>query len=138
MSPRTETLIRHLALRPHPEGGFYREVHRSQRRVQPFDARASRNALTLIHFLLVDGGASRWHRVASDEAWTWVEGAPLELFRLDAALSLHERIVLAAPAEGVVPAAVIGAGSGRRRGPPASTRSSPAPSRRASTSPTSR
>ena len=65
MHSRAAELIRRLDLRPHPEGGYYREIFRSARRVQPFDDRPSRQALTLIYFLLVDGGASRWHRVRS-------------------------------------------------------------------------
>ena len=97
MHPRAEELIRRLGLQPHPEGGFYREVFRSSRRVQPYDARPPRTALTLIYFLLVDGGRSRWHRVASDEAWSWVEGDPLELARMDLSLSTFTRQILGAP-----------------------------------------
>lgn len=110
MHPRAEELIRTLGLQPHPEGGWYREVFRSARRVQPFDARSSRCALTLIHFLLVDGSHSRWHRVASDEAWTWVEGSPLALLRIDAALTEMHTHALAAAGDGAEPAAVIAAG----------------------------
>ena len=110
MHPRAEELVRRLGLAPHPEGGFYREIFRSARRVQPFDARPTRHALTLIYFLLADGGASRWHRVASDEAWTWVEGDALELFRLDAPLSAFSTHRLGPVAEDAEPAAVIGAG----------------------------
>jgi len=108
--PRAEELIRTLGLQPHPEGGWYREVFRSVRRVQPFDARGSRHSLTLIYFLLVDGAHSRWHRVASDEAWSWVEGDALELHHIDAALTQATAQTLAAPGEGVEAAAVIPAG----------------------------
>jgi uncharacterized protein len=108
--PRAEELIRTLGLQPHPEGGWYREVFRGTRRVQPFDARASRHALTVIYFLLVDGAHSRWHRVASDEAWTWVEGDALELLHIDAALTSRTTQTLAAPREGVEATAVIPAG----------------------------
>ena len=110
MHPRAEELVRRLELQPHPEGGFYREIFRSARRVQPFDARPTRHALTLIYFLLADGGASRWHRVASDEAWTWVEGDALELHRLDAALTSLSAHRLGSVADGAEPAAVIAAG----------------------------
>jgi hypothetical protein len=110
MHPRAEALVRSLELKPHPEGGFYREIFRSARRVQPFDARPARSALTLIYFLLADGGASRFHRVASDEAWTYVEGDPLELVRISAALDAVSREVLAAPGDGRDAAAVIRAG----------------------------
>jgi predicted cupin superfamily sugar epimerase len=89
--PRAAELVRRLRLEPHPEGGFYREVFRSALRVQPEDARPPRSALTLIYFLLVDGGCSRWHRVASDEAWSWVEGDALELLRIDAEAGRRSR-----------------------------------------------
>jgi len=110
MHPRAAGLIERLNLQPHPEGGFYREVFRSARRVQPYDARPARNALTVIYFLLVDGGCSRWHRVASDEAWSWVEGDALELLRVDARLTAFTRELLSAPGEGCGAAAVIPAG----------------------------
>ena len=110
MDSRAEELIRSLRLEPHPEGGFYREVFRSARRVRPEDARPPRDALTVIYFLLVDGGCSRWHRVESDEAWSWVEGDALELLRMDAGLAAFTREPLGAPAEGRAAAAVIPAG----------------------------
>ena len=110
MDSRAEELIRRLRLEPHPEGGFYREVFRSARRVRPEDARPTRDALTVIYFLLVDGGWSRWHRVESDEAWSWVEGDALELLRMDAGLAAFTREPLGAPAEGRAAAAVIPAG----------------------------
>jgi hypothetical protein len=83
MHPRAAELIATLELRPHPEGGFYREVHRSASQVAPADGRGARAALTTIYFLLTDGTASRWHRVASDEVWHLYEGGPLELLQLD-------------------------------------------------------
>ncbi|SOD03813.1 hypothetical protein SAMN05216486_11816 [bacterium JGI 053] len=110
MHPRAEELVHRLRLEPHPEGGFYREVFRSALRVQPEDARPPRSALTLIYFLLVDGGCSRWHRVASDEAWSWVEGDALELLWIDAALDGFTRELLGAPGEDREAAAVIPAG----------------------------
>jgi len=80
MHPRVNDLINLLHLEPHPEGGLFRQTFRSQLTVTPSDGRSSRAGLTLIYFLLVQGGVSRWHRVASDEAWHWYEGEPLELF----------------------------------------------------------
>ena len=84
MHPRAAELIATLALRPHPEGGFYREIFRSESRVAPSDSRGARAALTTIYFLLPGGTFSRWHRVASDEVWHLYEGGPLELLELDA------------------------------------------------------
>lgn len=80
MHARASELIDRLGLEPHPEGGMFRRTFQSRLRVDPADHRGPRAALTAIYYLLVDRGISRWHRVASDEAWHWYEGAPLELF----------------------------------------------------------
>ena len=82
MHPRAAELIAMLDLRPHPEGGFYREVFRSSAQVTPADGRGRRAALTTIYFLLPEGAVSRWHQVASDEVWHLYEGGPLELLEL--------------------------------------------------------
>lgn len=79
MTPRVVALIEKLGLEPHPEGGFYREVFRSDATVHPDDGRPARSALTSIYFLLPGGAYSRWHRVTSDEVWHYYEGDPLEL-----------------------------------------------------------
>ena len=83
MHPRAVSLLQQLDLKPHPEGGWFREVYRSQWTVRPDDRRPTRSALTTIFYLLADGGFSRWHRVASDEVWHFYEGDPLELFWLE-------------------------------------------------------
>jgi len=83
-----------LSLEPHPEGGFFREVFRSARRVRPDDGRGPRAALTTIDFLLTAGGASRWHQVDSDEAWHFHEGTPLELWTLSPDLEELQRHLL--------------------------------------------
>ena len=79
MHPRAAALVAALDLSPHPEGGWYREVHRSRIVVTPDDGRSSRQALTVIYFLLAEGQVSRWHTVASDETWHYHEGDVLEL-----------------------------------------------------------
>jgi predicted cupin superfamily sugar epimerase len=81
---RVAELIETLDLRPHPEGGYYREVYRSQMQITPDDKRAKRAALTTIYFLLEEGACSRWHQVDSDEVWHLYEGGPLELLELNA------------------------------------------------------
>jgi uncharacterized protein len=77
---RSEDLIATLGLIPHPEGGYYSEVHRSVSSVLPADGRGSRPALTAIYFLLPVESVSRWHRVQSDEIWHFYEGAALHLW----------------------------------------------------------
>ena len=84
MHARAAELISTLHLHPHPEGGFFREVHRSASHVTTDDERGERAALTTIYFLLPAGAQSRWHRVDSDEVWHFYEGDPLELLEIDA------------------------------------------------------
>jgi len=71
-------LIAELELRPHPEGGFYRELFRSASRVAT-DRGLERSALTSIYFLLPGDAFSEWHHLASDETWHFYRGSPLEL-----------------------------------------------------------
>jgi uncharacterized protein len=79
MHPRAQQLIDTLALAPHPEGGWYRQVFKSEERVTRHADGAERSALTTIYFLLVEGTSSAWHRVQSDEAWHFYEGDAIEL-----------------------------------------------------------
>ncbi|MCS5691916.1 cupin domain-containing protein [Cyanobium sp. FGCU-6] len=80
--PEVRALIERYQLDPHPEGGWYRELHRSGELVQRSDGE-TRDALTLILFLLESGAVSRWHRVAgADETWQAIAGDPLELLTL--------------------------------------------------------
>ena len=67
-------VIRLLELRPHPEGGQFRETFRDQRMVDGALA-----ASTAIYFLLARGERSRWHRVDVVEIWHYYAGAPLQL-----------------------------------------------------------
>ena len=76
-----EATIRRLDLRPHPEGGFYRETFRSPLVLTLPDGRR-RSAATAIHYLLPSGARSAWHRVASDEIWHHYDGGALRLYRL--------------------------------------------------------
>jgi len=84
MHPRAKILIESLNLQPHPEGGYYAEVFRSPRTVQPAGSDVHRSALTAIYFLLCGGMHSKWHRVSSDEAWVHLEGSPFELIFFNA------------------------------------------------------
>ena len=80
MSDRAAALITALGLIPHPEGGYYGELYRSNTIVHPADGRGPRSAVTTIYFLLTGDTVSRWHRVQSDEVWHFYEGAPLDLW----------------------------------------------------------
>jgi predicted cupin superfamily sugar epimerase len=79
MHVRAQELIESLGLVPHPEGGWYLSVFKSDDRVTREADGAERSALTTIYFLLAEGTFSAWHRVRSDEAWHFYEGDALEL-----------------------------------------------------------
>ena len=65
-------IIRLLDLRPHPEGGHFRESFRDHRPEE-------RAHSTAIYFLLAAGEVSHWHRIDATEVWHWYAGAPLLL-----------------------------------------------------------
>jgi hypothetical protein len=82
-------IIRLLELKPHPEGGYFRETFRDRRTVA-----GGRAASTAIYFLLARGERSHWHQVDAVEIWHHYAGAPL---RLEIAAAEHgpvERLVL--------------------------------------------
>lgn len=67
-------IITRLGLKPHPEGGHYRETFR--------DARTDDNGRpisTAIYFLLARGERSHWHRIDAVEIWHHHAGSALLL-----------------------------------------------------------
>jgi predicted cupin superfamily sugar epimerase len=68
-----DEVIAAFALKPHPEGGWYRETFRDE------PGHKGRAHSTAVLFLLRAGEVSRWHRVDAAELWHWYGGAPLEL-----------------------------------------------------------
>jgi predicted cupin superfamily sugar epimerase len=67
-------IIRRLELKPHPEGGHYRETFRDA----SVDT-SGRSRSTAIYFLLARGERSRWHRVDAVEVWHYYAGDALIL-----------------------------------------------------------
>jgi predicted cupin superfamily sugar epimerase len=67
-------IIRVLDLKPHPEGGHYRETFRDDRTHANGRAHS-----TAIYFLLARGERSHWHKVDAAETWHWYAGSPLAL-----------------------------------------------------------
>ena len=53
-----EDIISHLGLKPHPEGGYFRETFHDE------GAHKGRAHSTAILYLLRAGEVSRWHRVS--------------------------------------------------------------------------
>ena len=67
-------IIARLELKPHPEGGHYRETFRDAR----VDA-DGRSRSTAIYFLLARGERSHWHRIDAVEIWHYYAGSALTL-----------------------------------------------------------
>jgi len=76
-----QKLIDRYNLIPHPEGGYYREVYRSEQILYSDVAGKNRNALTHIYFLLAFGQISKFHKVIHDEVWNFYAGDPLKLIQ---------------------------------------------------------
>ena len=77
--PTAADIIRQLNLKPHPEGGHYRETFRDSRTI------AGRAASTAILYLLARGQRSHWHRIDAVEIWHYYAGAALKLSLVDGA-----------------------------------------------------
>jgi uncharacterized protein len=73
VSVSAAAVISALELKPHPEGGHFRETWRD------VPADGGRGVGTAILFLLAAGERSHWHRVDAAELWLWQAGAPLLL-----------------------------------------------------------
>jgi uncharacterized protein len=84
---RAEDWIARLALRPHPEGGYFRETYRSPLTLSadqlPPRYGGARPAATSILFLLRHGTPSALHRLASDEIWNFHDGDAVRVHMLD-------------------------------------------------------
>jgi uncharacterized protein len=72
--PSAADIIALLGLKPHPEGGHYRETFRDPR----LDANG-RSCSTAIYFLLARHEPSHWHRIDAVEVWHYYAGSALAL-----------------------------------------------------------
>jgi predicted cupin superfamily sugar epimerase len=101
MAQTAAEIIRLLGLKPHPEGGHYRETYR--------DARGGgRAASTGIYYLLARGERSHWHRVDAVEVWHYYAGDALRLEIATSDNSPIERVTLGPDiAAGEQPQAVV-------------------------------
>jgi predicted cupin superfamily sugar epimerase len=99
--PSAADIAARLELRPHPEGGHYRETFRDPRG----DA-GGRSLSTAIYFLLARHERSRWHRIDAVEIWHYYAGSALELQIADGDRRRTVRLGPDLPA-GEVPQAIV-------------------------------
>lgn len=97
MDRNADYWISRLNLRPHPEGGYYREIYRSDETVPagvlPKRFNGPRTFSTAIYFLLEGNDFSALHRIQSDEIWHFYAGSPITIHRINHN-GAYDRIVL--------------------------------------------
>ena len=75
-----------LNLCKHPEGGYFKEVYRSDENHEvaalPKRYTSDRSFSTSIYFLLKSDDFSSFHRIQSDETWHFYNGSTIKLFVL--------------------------------------------------------
>jgi predicted cupin superfamily sugar epimerase len=105
-------VIERLALEPHPEGGYYREIYRAPQGVRTLDGRElERSASTAVYYVLADDDFSAFNRVqGSDEVWHLYAGGPVELHIIGEGGG-HTVLLLASDLERGEPVAVVPAGT---------------------------
>jgi len=72
-----------MGLQPHPEGGYYKEVYRSDKTVLRPSSTELKQACTSIYYLLEGSDYSGFHRLLSDELWYFHKGSPLHIHVID-------------------------------------------------------
>ena len=88
--------VEKLKLQKHPEGGWFKEVYRSNDLIEKeaLNSRFTekRNVSTSIYFLLEEGDFSAFHRIKSDETWHFYDGRRLEIYEIspDGELKIHQ------------------------------------------------
>lgn len=89
--------IKHLKLTKHPEGGYFKEVYRSNEIINikglPTRYQSYRNFSTSIYFLIKSDEFSAFHRILSDETWHFYSGSPLRIYLLGTGKTAKELIL---------------------------------------------
>lgn len=80
---KIKEIIKNLALKPHPEGGYFKETYRSKGEIKEdslhADYKGKRNYSTCIYFLLTSDTFSAFHKIKQDEIWHFYDGSPIQL-----------------------------------------------------------
>ncbi len=89
MTKEQEQIIKKFDLEAHPEGGYFKEVYRSDlvlpNSVLSSHFEGTRNVATSIYFMLTSEAFSAFHRVQQDETWHFYKGSRITLHMIDAA-----------------------------------------------------
>lgn len=75
-------LIQELNLKPHPEGGYYKETYRGETKIE-LEEHKIRNSSTAIFYMLTNEDKSHFHKVLSDEIWLFHQGETIVIYEID-------------------------------------------------------
>ena len=103
--------VNELKLLQHPEGGFYKEIYRSEKSFIPAEIGEYRNYITSIYFLIEEGNVSHFHSIKQDELWFYHAGAPLSVYCINNDGSLNLLKIGPNPEQGEVLQAMVPANS---------------------------
>lgn len=83
MRVSTDSIIKKLKLKPHPEGGYYRQVYKSDGYIPPETIyghfQGKRAYSTAIYYLLQSDEFSAFHKIKQDEIWHYYSGSALDI-----------------------------------------------------------
>lgn len=92
-----EFYINKLKLTPHPEGGYFHEIYRSEEKIKsgilPDRYSGERSYSTSIYFLLKGEQKSHLHKLKSDEIWHFYKGSSVRLYIINKYGKLSEIIL---------------------------------------------
>jgi len=78
-----DAIIESLELEPHIEGGFFKENFKAEESIPgSITGKGARAFISTCYYLLSPGERSIFHRVSSDEIWSYHLGGPLRLFEI--------------------------------------------------------
>lgn len=76
-----------LELEPHPEGGYFKEIYRSEDIIKKSALKdrfgGDRVYYTSIYFLITSDNHSKFHKVMADELWHFLYGSPIKMHFID-------------------------------------------------------
>jgi len=83
LSKEVKSIVDCYHMERHPEGGWFKELYRSDEKVKRLTDDNKRASLTSIYYLLADNDFSAFHRIQSAEVWYYHKGMPIIIHEID-------------------------------------------------------
>lgn len=97
MNEKAEYYVNKLKLIAHPEGGYFKEVYRSDEFIEAgclqIRYKGKRTFSTSIYFLLEGKQISSFHKLKSDETWHFYDGSSVKIFIINEKGELIEKLL---------------------------------------------